>query len=226
LWNLLNRYKMRSEITSKLERFTEHLKRGDIVIFPTDTIYAVGCKISAASSIEKLYQLRKRPSSQPMLILASNLKQAKAYGRINLAQEKLLKTFWPGPLTAVLKAKDGVPTIIQGKEATVAIRVPNFPKLAKLIGIVGEPLVAPSANFHGRATPAHFNQIDKRLISLVDYTLDLNDFDQKTKMLGVASTIIDMTSDSYKILRQGAVSKVELENKIAQVQVVRRGLVD
>ena len=191
-----------------------HFKKGDIVIFPTDTLYGIGCVLSNEKSIEKLYALRKTPLSKPTPILTASLDQASLYGKFDRTAASIAKTFWPGALTIVVKARKTVPEIIQGETGTIGIRVPKFTWLGNLIQSVGEPIVASSANLHGRSTPISFAQIDRKLLSLVDYAIDLANLDDFLPMLKKPSTVVDLTKIPYQIVRVGALSEDKIKNML------------
>ena len=191
-----------------------HFKNGEIVIFPSDTLYGVGCIINNEESIKKLYKIRKTPLSKPPLILAASFDQAALYGNLNGRAKRLAQHFWPGPLTIVVKAKGPVPKIIQGCTGTIGIRVPDFPWLKGLIKAVGEPIVAPSANLHGKPPPANFAQIDKKLLSLVDYAISLTNLRSDFEMLKIPSTVVDLTVKPYKIVRAGYISESKIKEAL------------
>ena len=202
---------MRLETKAELLKIAGHLKKGSIVIFPTDTLYGIGCLISNKNAIRRLYKIRKNPVSKPTLILASDNSQAYKYGYFNKDAKRVVTQFWPGPLTAVVKAKKTVPNIIRSKENTVAIRVPKQSPLQKIIKMVDEPILAPSANFYSKKAPITFKEIDKKLLALVDYKIDINKLSGYQKMSEMQSTIVDLRKGSYKILRDGAISKIKLD---------------
>lgn len=195
---------------SSIKRALWHFKNGDIVIFPTDTLYAVGCILNNKKAVNRLYKIKQRSKEKPSLILVKDFFQAEEYAYINDDAKKFLKKVWPGPVTIVAKAKSTVPVTIRGAGGTVAIRVPNFPKLTILISKIGEPVLAPSANFQGDEAPTNSKQIDSRLIPLVDYALYLEDLDKKFKPGGVPSTLIDITKKPYKVIREGT-SKINFK---------------
>jgi len=202
---------MRLKTKAELLKVAAYLKKGGIVIFPTDTLYGIGCLISNKNAIRRLYKIRKNPVSKPTLILSSNNTQAYKYGYFNKEARRVVNQFWPGPLTAVVKAKKTVPNIIRSKENTVAIRVPKQSPLQKIIKMIDEPILAPSANFYSEKAPITFKEIDKKLLALVDYKIDINKLSGYQKMSEIQSTIVDLRKGSYKILRDGAISKIKLD---------------
>src|SRR4030042_6531509 len=102
-----------------IDEIVNRFKKGEIIIFPTDTVYGVGCIVGNEEAIKKLHRLRKDPPNKPALILATDETQAFKYGVFNKAARKLAQNFWPGPLTIVVKAKENTPKIIQGENGTI-----------------------------------------------------------------------------------------------------------
>ena len=189
----------------------KHFKKGSVVIFPTDTVYGIGCDIRYESAISRVHKIRRDPYLKPMLILASDTNQAAEYGIFDSLAKNLLTNFWPGPLTVVVKAQNKSPRIIQGKGRTIGIRVPNQPSILKIIKKVGAPIVAPSANFHKDKTPTSFQEIDKGILALVDYAIDLSKLDDIVKMTQKVSTVIDLTKRPFRILRSGTISRQKIQ---------------
>jgi L-threonylcarbamoyladenylate synthase len=203
---------MRSKIESSIEEATTNFKRGDVVIFPTDTIYGIGCITGNETSIKRLYSIRKTPLSKPSLILVSSIKMAKKYGQISEVTESILTKLWPGPLTTIVKAVKEETNLIQGNTDCIAIRVPDFPFILSIIERLGKPIIAPSANFPGKKAPTSFAEIDKRMISLVDYSIDPKDLGKNLKITGIESTIIDLSKKPFKLVRKGTISRLQLKS--------------
>lgn len=189
---------------SKLEKAIEIFKNGGIVIFPTDTAIGIGCRIDKEEAIERLFKIRKRPENKPMLVLVDSLEMAREYWKFIPLEvmNKLIKKYWPGPLTLILQCnKEKVPEIIRGKGDTLGVRFPNNLSLLKLISGVGVPIVAPSANFSDEKTPYSFEDLNPELVKQVDYVLY-----GETGLEKNVSTVIDCTVTPWKIIRNGAVS--------------------
>lgn len=197
-----------------IDEAVRHFKRGDIVIFPTDTLYGVGCVIDNSLSIKRLYKIRKTPLSKPTLILATDPAQAFNYGDFNANARKLVARFWPGPLTIIVKAKKVVPKMIQPKDGTIGIRVPNQPTIRAIVERLGKPILAPSANFHNKPAPTRYNEIDKKLIALVDYAIDLSDLEDGRELPKESSTLIDLTKKNFKLVRSGVISKEDIHKAL------------
>jgi L-threonylcarbamoyladenylate synthase len=182
------------------------LNNGGIIIFPTDTAFGIGCRIDNKKAIEKLFKLRKRPQNQPAPVLVANLEMAKEYVK-EITDEvitKLINPYWPGALTIVFDCIiSKVPELVRGGGNTVGLRMPNNNLVLALINRAGGPILGPSANFHGEKTPFSIKDLNPELVKLADYVLD------GECLFNNASTVIDVTQNPWKILRQG-----ELEIKI------------
>lgn len=177
------------------------LKNGGVVIFPTDTVWGVGCRIDNAKSVNRVYQIRKRPLEKALPVLVSSLKQAKEYFD-NVTEEitSLLTSYWPGGLTVVYFANvQKVLPEVRGGGITVGLRIPNKPELLEVIKKVGVPILGPSANFSGGKTPVKKEDLEKDFVNLVDYVMP------GESEGNISSTVIDCTKKPWEILRQGAV---------------------
>lgn len=187
---------------NRLQDVIGRLKNGKVGIFPTDTAFGIGCRMDNKESVKKIYTIRNRHTEKSLLILVSSVEMAKKYVNIeNEVYEKLVKKYWPGGLTIIFPCKKGkvLPVVNAGGE-TLAVRLPNHPLLQKIINEVGVPLVAPSANFSGESTPLAFSDINPVLMQKVDFIMN-----GVCTMKGI-STIIDVTSKPWKIIREGVVN--------------------
>ena len=167
------------------------LKKGGIVIFPTDTVYGIGCRFDDKDAISRLYKIKKTPESQPFPILVFDLSQVEKLAVINKTGEELIKKYWPGALTIVLQSKGG--------KNKIGFRMPDSSLIKSIIDGVGEPLIGTSANFHGSRAPRSYGEIDPDFIKLADFVL------KGECQLEMESTVVDAIGDVPKILRQGAV---------------------
>lgn len=184
-----------------IQKAIEILRLGGVGIFPTDTVFGIGCRIDNQEALKRLFAIRNRPQEKAVLGVVDSLEMAKEYVTSSEeVQTKLIDNYWPGPLTIVLPAKlEKVPSLARGGGKTFGVRQTNHPVLLELIHGVGIPLAAPSANFAGELTPKSFSDIDKKLLSLVDFAIDLPSGGQQS------STVIDCTVSPWKILREGAI---------------------
>ncbi len=184
-----------------IERAVKIVNQGGIIIFPTDTAFGIGCRIDNEKTIERLFAIRKRPASQAMPVLVSNLEMAQEYlepvpGEV---KEKLIDKYWPGALTIVLSCKkEKVPDFVRGGRDTLGVRMPNHPLVLELIKKVGVPILGPSANFSGEKTPYHLQDLDEELVKKVDFVVP------GECSLKQASTVIDCSVEPWRVVREGA----------------------
>lgn len=178
------------------------LQAGGIIIFPTDTVFGIGCLVNFPISIEKLYKIKKRDVAKPTLVLASSVEKLEKLVVFNAKAKQLADVFWPGPLTICLPSRKSVPKSILGPQNTLAVRVPAHKWLLHLLKQVESPLLAPSANFQGSKPAKFLAEIDKELIKLVDYVVAIEPGGLRP------STIISFESNkNYKLVRAGPISK-------------------
>lgn len=178
------------------------LKKGGIGIYPTDTAFGIGCRIDNPASVSRLFELRKRPLTQAVPVLADGIEMASKYFRTPLPDvvRHLMESYWPGALTIVYYANNSlVYPLIRGGTETVGIRMPDHQTALRLISGTGLPLVGASANFHGEKTPYTFKDLDPGLTALVDFVIE------GSCKTGNVSTVVDCTGNGIKIIRQGAI---------------------
>ena len=185
-----------------IKRALDSLKRGGIVVFPTDTAYGIGCSLSDEEAVSRLYTLRRRPINKAVPVLVGSLEMAKKYFRSDIPRKvsDLMRTHWPGGLTIIYYCKkELVPESVRAGGETVGLRMPDNKLILKIINELGEPILGPSANFSGKPTPFSYSELDDYLKKSADFVLRGK---CKTKQ---ASTVVDVTSSEWKILRQGSV---------------------
>lgn len=182
------------------------LQNGGIGIFPTDTVYGIGCRLDNEESLQRLFTIRNRPEEKAVLAVVDSIEMAQKY-LLPISQDvrsQLMDRYWPGGLTIVLPCNtEEVPSIARGGGLTLGIRQTNHPILLEVIKALGVPLVAPSANFAGEPTPKTFEEVDRKLLRMVDCAIEGECGGS------IASTVIDCSVSPWKILREGAV-KIQL----------------
>ena len=186
----------------QLQQAIKVIQQGGIVIFPTDTAFGVGCRMDNEASIKRLFDIRKRPETQATPVLVDTVKMAQDYlEKIpQVVIDRLIEPYWPGALTIVMKCQTKkVPELASGGSDTLGVRIPNHDIARTLIREVGVPILGPSANFHGEKTPYTFEDLDPKLVKLVDYVVP------GECSVKQASTVIDTTVRPWKVLREGAV---------------------
>ena len=176
---------------SKLATF----KKGGVVIFPTDTVYGIGCRYDSQKAIDKIHRIKGTPKTQHFPILVGNSMQVEKIAQINESAKNLMKKHWPGGLTIILRSKNG--------KEKIAFRMPDLDSLRNIIEEVG-PIIGTSANFHTQPAPRSDEELDPKLVSLADYVI-------KGECIGGReSTVVDTTVYPPKILRQGAIQLTKL----------------
>lgn len=177
------------------------LKEGGLVLIPTETVYGIAANMLNKKTLVRLSEIKQRPKDKPFSALIEEKLKIEEFARsIPIAAYKLSDKFWPGPLTLLLKSKDG------GK---VGLRMPDNEIALKLVTLSGVPVVCPSANLSGKPAPGSFQEAIKELNGLVDFAIDAGD----TK-LGIESSVVDLTVEPLQIKRAGAIKKEEIEAAI------------
>lgn len=192
-----------------IEKAGELIKQGKIVIFPTETVYGIGTNGLDENAVRKLYEVKKRPLNKPISLLVSNMEMVNLIAKdITETEYKIMKNFFPGPLTIILKKKKNVPDIVTAGQDTVGVRMPRGDVARKLVELSGVPIAAPSANISGEPSGTNLQEIMKHFKGKVDYCIDGGNSE-----LGLASTIVQVIGDRPMILRQGSIT-LEQINKI------------
>lgn len=202
-WLLLGNINMENQ----LKKAIDILNKGGIIIFPTDTAFGVGCHINKPKSIKRLFNIRKRPITKSVPVLVDTVKMAQdyLYPISKNIVDKLIEPYWPGALTIVLPCKvEKISPLVRGGGDTMGVRIPNNKITRFLIRETAIPILGPSANFNGEPTPFLINEINPRLINLVDFIVD------GECSLKQESTVIDCSVNPWTILRQG-ILKVNYE---------------
>jgi L-threonylcarbamoyladenylate synthase len=185
-----------------IQKAVEVVKGGGIIIYPTDTAFGIGCRVDSKESIDRLFELRRRPLTQATPVLVSSMQMALAYlDSPSDIVRHLMESYWPGGLTIIASCKkELVYSPVRGAGNTIGLRKPNHDTAIAIIEKTGIPILGPSANFHGNSTPYRFEDLDPELITLVDFVVP------GECSLKQASTVVDCTTDPYSIVRPGAVT--------------------
>lgn len=196
----------------QINQAAQIIKNLGVVAFPTDTFYGLGCDPFNAISVEKIYHLKNRPSYKAILLLiscVSVLDKCVVLDKLTKQQKKyfdiLTKHFWPGPLTLVLPASDLLPNNLISPEKTVGVRYPNYSLAQKLADAVGGTITATSANLSGQPNTETSLEVKTQFGDKIDFILDAG-----KSPGGKPSTVLDLTFDPPKLVREGAISEVDL----------------
>jgi len=189
------------------------LARGEIVAFPTETVYGLGANALDGTAVAKVFAAKERPRFNPLIVHVPDLATAERYAVFDATAQKLAETFWPGPLSLVLpKRKDcGIAELVTAGLDTIALRAPNHPVAQALLAAAKLPLAAPSANRSGRISPTTASHADAELGVLPAMILDGG-----ACARGIESTVVRVEGDKTVILRLGAVPREQIEAVLGQ----------
>ena len=191
----------------ELKAPAEAIKEGKLVIFPTETVYGIGANAIDEEAVRNIYIAKGRASDNPLIAHISDIKMLDDLVlEVGEIERKLIKNFWPGPLTIVFNKKPIVPDIITGGLDTVAVRMPSNEIAHKLIEYSNCPIAAPSANISGKPSGTQIEDIIEELDGKVEYIIDNGKVD-----IGVESTVIRVVDNVVHILRPGKITPEDIE---------------
>jgi L-threonylcarbamoyladenylate synthase len=177
------------------------LREGGLVAFPTETFYGLGAAGLDAAAARRVFEVKGRPASMPLLLLVDSRAMAASIATaIPSRASELMERHWPGPLTLVLRATPRVPAEVTAGTGTVGVRVPAHPVARALVRALGEPVTAPTANATGAPPPVTAADVLAQLGGAIDLILDAG-----ATPGGAPSTVLDVTVDPPRVIRQGAV---------------------
>jgi L-threonylcarbamoyladenylate synthase len=183
-----------------LRAATDVLRAGGAVAFPTETFYGLAAAALDPASVKRIFALKGRPDSKPLLVLVDSVAMAETVAHVGEPARALMKRYWPGALTLVLPARAIVPADVTAGTGTLGVRVSSHPIAYGLVRTLGEPVTAPSANPSGREPPTTARAVVAYFGDGLDLVLDGG-----PTAGGAPSTVLDMTVDPPAIIRQGAV---------------------
>jgi len=188
------------------------IESGGLCVLPTETVYGLAGNGMSPSSVEKIYEAKGRPSDNPLILHIAELSMLKPLVKvIPDGAQKLMDAFWPGPLTLVFKKSSKVPKAVTAGLDTVAIRMPQHPIMQAIINASNLPLAAPSANLSGKPSATRFSHVFNDLNGKVEAMIDGGE-----STLGIESTVLDVSSFPWTILRPGLISQAMIEDVIQQ----------
>lgn len=191
------------------------LRDGQLVAFPTETVYGLGANALDKQAVSSIYAAKGRPSDNPLIVHLADIEMLKfLVTEVRPNAAKLISEFWPGPLTIIMKKTAVVPEITTGGLDTVAVRMPDNPIALELIRKAGVPVAAPSANRSGRPSPTMAKHVLEDLNGRISYIIDGGPC-----KVGVESTVIDVTSEPCVILRPGGVTPSMIKQVLGNVEL-------
>jgi L-threonylcarbamoyladenylate synthase len=201
---------------NEIDQAAQAIKDGQLVAFPTETVYGLGADATNEAAVKNVYLAKGRPSDNPLIVHVASIEMVERYAaEIPNSARQLMKVFWPGSLTIILKIKPGsLSKTVTGGLATVAFRYPDCQPTLDLILKAGVPIVGPSANTSGKPSPTTaqhvFHDLNGKIFGILD---------NGPTRVGVESTVLDLSTPQPAILRPGAVTKAQIESVIGSIDL-------
>jgi L-threonylcarbamoyladenylate synthase len=193
--------------SAAIRRAAELITSGKLVAFPTETVYGLGANALDARAVDRVYEAKGRPAINPLIVHVASIEMAQTLTQEWTPQaERLARVFWPGPLTLVVrKAPGAVPDAVTAGGSTVGLRMPAHPVALALIDAAGVPIAAPSANRSNEISPTTAQHVERSMRDRVDLILDGG-----PTLVGIESTVVDVTGPDPRVLRPGMVTAEEI----------------
>ena len=203
------------DFDKSLELAAAHLRRGDVAVVPTETVYGLAANALEAESVEKIFAAKNRPPQNPIIVHVVDESMARdCVAEWTEVASTLAKAFWPGPLTLVLPKAENIPGIVTAGGGTVGVRLPNHPFMQELIKVCGFPLAAPSANLSNHVSPTSAehakSQLDGRVPLIVDGGM---------AKVGIESTVVELSEATVRVLRPGMISATAIRAVVPDYSV-------
>lgn len=181
-----------------VEEAAQRLKNKEVIVYPTDTVYGLGCLSTVDQTVERVFEIKQREKHKPLLVLASDIGMASDFFDIDEEQKKVLNKYWPGPYTFLLKEKGYFSPLLKGDDGTTGVRLPKNEFIIKMVHRVGEPIVSTSLNVSGRDILDSPRKIESEFSHhLPDTVIDIGEIKK-----GRPSTLMDLTDPKdLKVLR-------------------------
>jgi L-threonylcarbamoyladenylate synthase len=200
-----------------LRAAADTLRAGGVVALPTETFYGLAAAALDSGSVRRIFELKGRPESKPLLVLVDSVAMAKTVARVTDAARDLMARYWPGALTLVLPALPTVPSLVTAGTGTLGVRLSPHAIARGLVELLGEPVTAPSANPDGLPPPTTAAGVLTYFPEGIDLVLDGG-----ATPGGEPSTVLDLTVDPPRVLRQGAVVVRDDDRQQASASPARR----
>jgi len=196
----------------KIKEAAQVIKKGGLVVFPTETVYGLGANALDENACKKIFEAKGRPQDNPLIVHVADFDISKYVKYIPKNAKKLMEAFWPGPLTIIMPKSNLIPDLVTAGLDSVAIRMPENKLARKLIEFSNVPIAAPSANISGRPSPTSIEHCIEDLYGKVDMIIG----GERCKV-GIESTVVDVTEEAVTILRPGFITKEDIEEVIGKV---------
>jgi L-threonylcarbamoyladenylate synthase len=195
-----------------IEHAAAVLRAGELVAFPTETVYGLGADASNPEAVKKIYAAKGRPRNHPLIVHVASIAEIDAWAEaVPALAQRLADRYWPGPLTLILKRAARVDDLVTGGQDTIALRVPSHPMAQALLSAFGGGIAAPSANRYGRVSATRAEHVRSEFGDAVRCVLDGG-----ASEVGIESTIVDMSQPRPALLRPGHITAQQLEQTLGQ----------
>ncbi len=200
--------------TKRIRAAADIIKKGGTVVFPTETVYGLGANALNPDSAKRIFKAKRRPADNPLIVHIANLEQLHQIARVSKKAEKKIMKMWPGPITFLFYKKDIIPNNVTANSKKIAVRMPAHPIALALIKSSDVPIAAPSANLATKPSPTNARDAMQDLEGRVDMIIDGG-----SALLGIESTIVDMTSKTPRVLRLGSFSPDDISKHIGKINL-------
>ena len=208
-----------SDDSKAIKDAAEHLKNGEVIGFPTETVYGLGCDARNGEAVKKVFEAKGRPADNPLICHIGDKSQiGDIVSEITPLAQKLIDAFMPGPITIVMKKADSISDQTTAGLDTVGVRMPSHPVANKFLKACGVPVAAPSANLSGRPSPTGARSVLEDMDGYIYAVIDGGDSEY-----GLESTVVDCTGKDPVILRPGAVTKADIDAVLNGSEAVMSG---
>ncbi len=200
---------------TEIEQAVEALRAGDLVVFPTETVYGLGANAANPAAVRKIFEVKGRPPDHPVIVHLDDPRYLHRWvSAVPPVAEQLAAKFWPGPLTLILPKAENVNDIVTGGQDSIGIRVPSHPMAQQLLNAFGGGIAAPSANRYGRLSPTKPEHVRDELGDAVGVILDGGD-----SPIGLESTIVSCLDNQARLLRPGFITRSQLEQVVGRLAI-------
>lgn len=202
-------------VEEELNNVVKLVQNGEVIIFPTETVYGIGANALDANAVKKVFEAKNRPLDNPLIVLVSKKEDIKKVAQnISEIEQILIDNFMPGPFTLVLEKKESVPDIVSAGSSYVGVRIPDNKIAQEIIEMSGVPIVGPSANISGKLSGTNVQDIKEELENKVSVIIDGGQ-----TSIGIESTIVKVIDGIPTILRSGKVTLEEIEKVVGKVNI-------
>lgn len=204
-----------SKIGMNINKASEYIINGDVVVFPTETVYGIGADATNKEAVDKIFKAKKRPQNNPLIVHVCDINMLNSVAKnIGVIEKKLIDKFWPGPLSIILDKQELIPSNVTAGLDTVAVRMPSDKIALEFIKISNKPIAAPSANISSKPSGTCIEDIYDELEFKVSYFLNGGN-----SKVGIESTVVRVIDGEVNILRPGKITKEDIEKVVDKVKI-------